>query len=64
MDLAAEIRHILRLSLGGTWGERFCEDCGEPIPVSRILAAPECVCCRHCQALREGDPAAFAELED
>ncbi len=61
---ARRLSVLRRLSLGGAWGERFCEDCGEPIPVSRILAAPECVCCRHCQALREGDPAAFAELED
>lgn len=61
---ARRLSALRRLALGGSWVERFCEDCGEPIPLSRILAAPECVCCRRCQAVREGDPAALAELED
>ncbi len=34
---------------------RLCEDCGDPIPLSRLLAAPDCVCCRACQALRDGE---------
>ncbi len=61
---ARRLTMLRRLSFGGTWGERYCEDCGEPIPLTRILAAPECVCCRDCQARREGDPAASAEAED
>lgn len=59
---ARRISALRRLSLGGAWGERYCEDCGEPIPLSRILAAPECVCCRDCQALRDGE--AVRDLED
>ena len=61
---ARRLSALRRLALGGAGEERFCEDCGDPIPLSRILAAPECVCCRRCQAVREGDPAALAELED
>ena len=52
---ARRLSALRRLYHVGAFRERFCEDCGEPIPVSRILAAPECVCCRHCQAIREGD---------
>ena len=62
LDDARRLSVLRRLSLGGAWGERYCEDCGEPIPLSRILAAPECVCCRDCQAMREGE--AEREVED
>lgn len=34
---------------------RLCEDCGDPIPLSRLMAAPDCVCCRACQAARDGE---------
>lgn len=61
---ARRLSALLRLSSGGNWGERYCEDCGEPIPVSRILAAPDCVCCRDCQARREGEAVPFREAED
>lgn len=30
-----------------------CDDCGEPIPESRRVAAPGCVACVECQSLRE-----------
>lgn len=58
---ARRLSLLRRLSLGGSWGERYCEDCGELIPLSRILAAPECVCCRDCQALRDGEAASDPE---
>ena len=61
---ARRLSVLRRLSSGGAWGERFCEDCGEPIPLSRILAAPECVCCRRCQAIREGDVPASGDAEE
>lgn len=38
---------------GGANLERFCEECGELIPLERILAAPDCVCCRDCQTRRD-----------
>ena len=30
-----------------------CDDCGEPIPESRRVAAPGCVACVECQSFRE-----------
>ncbi|MFV2944255.1 TraR/DksA C4-type zinc finger protein [Pseudomonas japonica] len=32
---------------------QFCEDCDEPIPLARQLAAPGCDTCIDCQDLRE-----------
>ena len=52
---ARRLTLLRRLSTEGAGFERCCEDCGEPIPLSRILAAPECVCCRNCQAIRDGE---------
>lgn len=31
----------------------FCEDCGEPIPPRRQVAAPGCDTCVDCQEVRE-----------
>jgi len=35
----------------GEYGD--CRDCGEPIPLARLLAQPEAECCAPCQAARE-----------
>ncbi|MFW3895925.1 TraR/DksA C4-type zinc finger protein [Pseudomonas putida] len=32
---------------------QFCEDCGDPIPLARQVAAPGCEACLDCQDLRE-----------
>ena len=61
---ARRLSALRRLLSGGAVEERFCEDCGERIPLSRILAAPECVCCRDCQALRDGESVTPKEAED
>ena len=51
---ARKVAALQRLLQDG--GEaRLCEDCGQPIPLERLLAAPESVCCRDCQAEREGE---------
>ena len=50
---AKRVNTLQELLNGGADLERFCEDCGAPIPLERILAAPDCVCCRDCQALRD-----------
>ena len=34
-------------------GRRLCMDCGEEIPLSRLLAVPGASCCRDCQQLAE-----------
>lgn len=52
---AKRLRDLRALEAKGTGARRFCEDCGELIPESRLLAAPGCVCCRACQALRDGE---------
>ncbi len=52
---AKRLEILRKLAESSTCERRLCEDCGEPIPLSRILAAPECVCCRDCQARREGE---------
>ncbi len=61
---ARRLSVLRRLSSEGTGFERYCEDCGEPIPLSRLLAAPESVCCRNCQAIRDGESLPAGELED
>ncbi len=33
----------------------ICEDCGEPIPFSRLLAAPDVTLCVCCQTERDGE---------
>jgi len=32
---------------------QFCDDCGDPIPLDRQVAAPGCDACIDCQQLRE-----------
>ena len=61
---ARRLSVLRRLVMGGAGEERYCEDCGELIPLSRILAAPECVCCRDCQALRDGEIPASGDMDD
>lgn len=61
---ARRLSLLRRLCSGGAVEERFCEDCGDRIPLSRILAAPECVCCRDCQARRDGEFVAGKDAED
>ena len=34
-------------------GRRYCEDCGQPIPESRLKAIPGATRCVKCQALYE-----------
>jgi DnaK suppressor protein len=51
---AKKVAALQRLLRDGSEA-RFCEDCGQPIPLERLLAAPESVCCRNCQAEREGE---------
>jgi DnaK suppressor protein len=35
----------------GTYGD--CADCGEPIPVARLMSQPAAECCAPCQSQRE-----------
>ena len=37
-------------------GRRLCMDCGEEIPLSRLLAVPGACRCRDCQQLAEEEP--------
>lgn len=60
-DRAAEIvENRLEGMLGNiklpapTFVEPVCEDCGGAIPAARRKAAPWCITCTPCQALREG----------
>ena len=32
---------------------RYCLDCGEMIPVARLKAEPDAVCCTPCKSIRE-----------
>ena len=52
---AKRLSALREMAARGAGEVRLCEDCGEPIPASRLLAAPDCVCCRACQAVREGE---------
>ena len=52
---ARRLRALRALAERSEGDVRLCEDCGDPIPLSRLLAAPDCVCCRACQALRDGE---------
>lgn len=45
---------LLRVPAVSTRVSAFeCDDCGEPIPERRRVAAPGCVTCIDCQSLRE-----------
>lgn len=61
---ARRLRELRALAAKGPDIRCFCEDCGEPIPESRLLAAPGCVRCRACQALLEGEPGQDGSEED
>ena len=61
---AGRLRELRALAAKGPDIHCFCEDCGEPIPESRLLAAPGCVRCRACQALHEGEKGRDGQDED
>lgn len=46
LRLAGLERALIRLGDDPDFG--FCADCGEPIPMARLLAMPESILCVHC----------------
>lgn len=61
---AGRLRELRALAAKGPDIHCFCEDCGELIPESRLLAAPGCVRCRACQAFHEGEKGRDGQDED
>ncbi|HJD96554.1 TraR/DksA C4-type zinc finger protein [Mailhella massiliensis] len=61
---ARRLRELRALLAEGAQVRRYCEDCGELIPESRLIAAPGCVRCRACQARHEGEARRGGEGED
>lgn len=50
------VQAALRRLDGGSYGD--CSDCGEPIPLQRLLVQPAAVRCAACQAVHEHRPRA------
>jgi DnaK suppressor protein len=50
LELATVTAALSRID-AGTYG--ICLDCGQPIPYTRVLAAPSAVSCIHCQSRTE-----------
>ena len=51
VDEMADVKAALRRLDEGSYGD--CADCGEPIPLSRLLVQPAALRCAACQSERE-----------